>query len=854
MNMMAALTVPDVVLTRTETAGLVALAARSVPPLWPLESAIAVNPLAGFEDLPFAEAVQQAAQRFGARESLPLTAWRQLYAAGRIDPRMLRDVAIRALGGSYPAHAVVTPGVTALDLLIARLTVLDPQQAEVEREALTPEVAFLAKWCAAFFDQGQAASPMPHRELGLYRAVLALAGHDPDYARLTGTAGAQLLLTVSRDPLTAIAEGLAALGVPEGGEVGHLAGLVARLPGWAGHIRWRAEHTDPANVAAAPGTMADLLALWLLLERAGALTPRPVAADPATAAVPALAAHFGWDAATRDAALASASGIVRQVAGYSDDRLGGLFMTAAEWTYRNTLVPQLETAAARLDVAGAAVEARPDAQLVFCIDVRSEPFRRALEAQGSYETFGYAGFFGLPIALHRHGEERRKRFLPVLLAPQHDVAEAPVPGQEAAAASLSEGLVRDRGTAALFGAAKQGTATAFATAEATGPLAGLLMAARTVGPRALQRVSRALAPERSAVLAPTLDRHPGDCARPAFTLEDKIGYASALFRLTGLKPQTARLLVLAGHGGSAVNNPYAAALDCGACGGHKGGANARILAAMLNEPAVREGLAAQGLVLPADTVVLAAEHDTTTDTVVLFDRDRVPASHAADLAALEAALERAAAANRARRAPLLGRSPEDLLTGAVHWGEVRPEWGLAGNAAFLVGPRAWTSGIDLAGRAFLHSYDWTADADGTALTTILTAPMVVAQWINCQYLFSTVDNHRYGSGDKVTQNVLGGIGVIQGNGGDLRIGLPRQSLFTDAGEAYHVPQRLLTVVHAPLARVEAVITANEILGRLFGNGWVQLVVIDPETGRTRCWQPRAEPDAEGTDPQDLTLA
>ena len=849
MNMMAPLTAPEAVLTRTETAGLVALAARSVPPLWPLDSAIAVNPLAGFEDLPFAEAVRRAAARFAARQSLPLAAWRTLIDGGRIDRRALRDAAIRALGGVYRASAPVAPGVTALDLLLARLTELAPPAAPPAAPAApavpTADVAFLAKWCAAFFDQGQAASPMPHRELGLYPAVLALAGHDPDYARLTGASGARLLLTVPRDPLTAIAEGLAALAVPAGDEVEHLAGLIARMPGWAGHIRWRCDHTDPANVAGAPATMADLLALWLLLERAGALPPAGPAPGAPDDVAPALAARFGL---TREA-LAAAPAFHR-VAALDEDALGAICMTAAEWSYRNALVPRLELAATTL---AAGPGERAAAQLVFCIDVRSEPFRRALEAEGRYETFGYAGFFGLPIALHRVGEARRRRFLPVLLAPQHDVAEAPVPGQEEAAASLSRGLARDRHAAALFGAAKQGTATAFATAEATGPLAGLLMAGRTLGPRLLGRLARAVTPDRAAALAPARDCCPTDQARPAFSREEQVGYAAALFRLTGMSAMTARLVALVGHGGSAVNNPYAAALDCGACGGHKGGANARLLAAMLNDPVVREGLAAQGLALPADTVFIAAEHDTTTDEVTLFDRDRVPASHAADLAALADSLARAGAANRARRAHLLGRTPPDLLTGAVHWGEVRPEWGLAGNAAFVVGPRGWTRELDLAGRAFLHSYDWRADPDGTALTTILTAPMVVAQWISCQYLFSTLDNQRYGSGDKVTQNVLGGIGVIQGNGGDLRIGLPRQSLFTDAGAPYHVPQRLLTVVLAPLARVEAVITANDILGRLFGNGWVQLVVIDPETGRTRCWRPDGAAAPEGTDPHTLTL-
>ena len=793
MNMMTALTAVDPLLSRTEAASLVALAARTVPPLWPLESAIAVNPLAGFEELPFATAVERAARHFGARRSLPLAQWRQLLAAGRIDERALRDAAIRHLGGVNTAFLTAAPGQTRLDQLMHQL-LHAPAAVSLDAPApLSPDAALIAKWCAAFLDQGQATCAMPHRQLGLYRAALAALPHDRQFAALAGARGQALLLAVPRHPLAAIAEALVALDIAPGTEEAHLAGLIARLPGWAGHLRWRTECADPDLAAGAPAGIADLLALWLLLERSGAVSPLPCVADP-------------------------------------DETLGTIFQTAAEWTYANALVPALQQAA-----AAPPPPAPPAAQLVFCIDVRSEPFRRALEAEGPFETLGYAGFFGLPIALRPAGAARRKRLLPVLLEPQHELTEGVIPGQEQAAAALAAEQAGANQARAFFAGAKQGAATAFATAEATGLAAGLVMAVRTLAPRLLHRIASARRQPRDQVLAPALDGHAGPHSHAAFTLAEKVGFAQALFRLTGLAPDTARLVVLVGHGGSATNNPYAAALDCGACGGHPGGASARILAAILNDPAVRAGLTDHGIALPQSTWFIAAQHDTTTDAVSLLDRASVPPSHDADLATLEAALIRAGAANRARRSALLGRSANDLLTGAVHWGEVRPEWGLAGNAAFIVGHRALSQGLDLGGRAFLHSYDWQRDTDGTALTTILTAPMVVAQWINCQYLFSTIDNQRYGSGDKTTQNPVGRIGVLQGNGGDLKVGLPRQSLFADDGVPFHVPQRLLTIVHAPFGRVEQVVLANPILTRLFGEGWVRLVVIDPASGKARAW-------------------
>ena len=839
MNMMAPLTAVDPVLSRTEVAGLVALAARTVPPIWPLESAIAVNPLAGFEDLPFEEAVRLAAQRFGARRNLPLGHWRKLLAAGKVSERVLRDAAIQKLGGLNAALAPIAPDISRLDLIMARLLLLPVPDEGAATPALRPDAAFIAKWCAAFFDQGQAPSPMPNRELGLYRATLAAIAYDPEFRMLTGAAGRQLLLSVPRDPLEAISEAMVVLDVPCGMEEEKLARLVARLPGWSGHIRWRNENADAGIAKRAPAGMADLLALWLLLERAGAIELSAGPIRGACDATKPLAAHFGLRDTTAAGLGNAGHARFAAIATMDAAELSGIFQTGAEWTYRNRLACELQAATTDLPP----VET-PDAQLVFCIDVRSEPFRRALEGQGRYETFGYAGFFGLPIALHRAGDERRRRLLPVLLSPQHDLVEAPVPGREREAAAFAARQAQARQASALFDAGKQGTATAFATAEATGPVAGLLMAARTLAPGLVERIGAVFSPARDEILAPAMGRADDRAWHPTFTREEKIGFALALFKLTGLSGQTARLVALVGHGGSAVNNPYAAALDCGACGGHAGGSNARILTAILNDADVRTGLEEEGIAIPECTRFIAAEHNTTTDAVTIFDRCQVPESHRDDLQLLTESLARAGTANRERRSALLGRTANDLLKGAMHWGEVRPEWGLAGNAAFIVGPRALTRKIDLEGRAFLHSYDWQDDPTGTALATILTAPMVVAQWINCQYLFSTIDNDRYGSGDKVTQNVVGGIGVLQGNGGDLRVGLPKQSLFSDDGTPFHVPQRLLTVVHAPFDRVERVVESNDILGRLFGNGWVTLVVIDPANGKARRWRRNNEPHAD----------
>jgi uncharacterized protein YbcC (UPF0753/DUF2309 family) len=159
---------------------------------------------------------------------------------------------------------------------------------------------------------------------------------------------------------------------------------------------------------------------------------------------------------------------------------------------------------------------------------------------------------------------------------------------------------------------------------------------------------------------------------------------------------------------------------------------------------------------------------------------------------------------------------------------VRPEWGLAGNASFIIAPRHWTRGANLASRSFLHDYDWRQDDGFKTLELIMTAPMLVTNWINLQYYASTVAPSIYGAGNKVLHNLVNESGVLEGNGGDLRVGLPWQSVH-DGERFVHEPLRLSVFIAAPREEIEKIIAHHSVVRELVDNEWLYLLHIDETT-------------------------
>ena len=753
-------------------------AIRAIPPAWPLAATVAVNPFLGQTE----EGLPKTSARLARVAGIAVTMPRDWYAARIASGTMTDDNLIDALAAS---HSPLKPACLA-DLCAAAARPRPTPRALPTVADLAAEASGIdwpgivserfGAWAASWFDQGQAlwSAAQTGSAYAAWRAT-AIRDLTPEILGLRGFA--QHVADAPADPEAAIARSLTTLGLSNAALPTALHRLLITLDGWAQAGRyklWMAELEGESDT-----TARDLLAIRLVWEEA-----LYVAHEAAIAA--------------RWAKLVAVH--ATPVAESADDVIDAILQEAAERAEQRALT-------AKLAWPGVApTHDRPALQAAFCIDVRSEVFRRALESvDARIQTLGFAGFFGLTASHRRFASDTPELRLPVLLNPGvHSQA-----GGDVDAVADLDTRVKARAHRA-WDRFKLAAVSSFAFVEATGPV----YVAKLLGDSFVRKPARAPL-EPAPQLVPALD------------FEAQITAAETIIRAMSLTSNFAPVVLLAGHGANVVNNPHASALHCGACGGYSGEVNARLVAALFNDSEVHAGLVDRGITVPADTVFVAALHDTTTDAVTVYDGDL--ASSPAGLIEVRRWLGQAAVLTRTERALRLpgAASGAALPSRSRDWAEVRPEWGLAGCQAFIAAPRTRTAGKALDGRAFLHDYDWRADKDFNVLELILTAPVVVASWISLQYYGSTVAPRVCGGGNKLIHNVVGGLGVVEGNGGALRTGLPWQSVHDGTGYA-HDPLRLTVCIEAPHDAINDILARHPGVCALFDNRWLHLFALDED--------------------------
>lgn len=777
-------------------------AASQIAPQWPLDQLIAVNPWWPKRQQPF-NAVCAEQQLLAGTDCLMSADWYLAQWQQQITPRHLRQALDEMQLTLSVDEAVSNLSASVAPQQWQRLTELLSAQTTVQRKLPWPQliVQQLSQFLALYHQYPERFSVDASSSDHAYHSWLSVVRHDKGLQVLTGTKLTARFSALPDDP-----EQLAVQMHPwlsswcdsENCLLAYFEALLQSLSGWAGWqawLDWQQQLQGNNNHDAVCQLLYMLLGWdWVLWQ------------------------HSQQHNAEHDSLLPKLQLQARQYStmllhAQNALKLRQAWQRALEISVQQPLLSQLQQTQQQLNNTG---NARPAMQAAFCIDVRSEPMRRALEQQHTgIETLGFAGFFGLPIAYQASDSKLQRPQLPGLLAPSLTVTQIK---PDSAPLSRQPNL----GWKQSFDLAS----SSLGMVEAAGPTKLISLLKRAFfRPAAPHVLNKQLDDSRWQLMK----------QQQPLSVSEQAQLAAAILSAMGLTQRLAPVVLLFGHGSDSCNNPHAAALDCGACGGQTGEVNVKVLAQLLNDDGVRQLLRSNhDIQIPPDSQFYAGLHHTTTDELQLYQAPvQTEWQHWLSAASSLARRQRSAQFSEATQSDsALARF---FKLRSTDWAQLRPEWGLANNAAFIVAPRALTKSLDLQGRAFLHDYDASKDKEFSLLHTIMTAPMVVTNWINLQYYASVVAPEKYGSGNKLLHNVVAGhIGVFEGNGGDLRTGLAWQSVH-DGKKLMHQPVRLSVVIAAPADAIGDVIRRSADVAALVNNQWLFLYQLSAD-GRICQWQ------------------
>ncbi len=735
--------------------------------------------------------------------------------------------------------------------------------------ASSPEVdELLIRFTSAFLDQGYASRGLPGVERGYLAAFFLL------YAKrswVTPRWRRSLAAEINRiseagwSSLELVDRSLRRLGVSDTDTDTFIRSTLLALRGFSGMI-WQSETRADLFTKPSPrGTLVEYLAIRLLLlaifheqhsasssiDRTGVAARQmggDASGESATLATPRQMAFLLFELAQvllwQPKAIAEVTPTqwrewVEEMRSFSDHHRRRIFHAAFERQLARMAMRAVSVRAG----AGPMVPKTNSLQIVCCIDAREESLRRHLEEiEPTVETFGMAGFFGVPMYYRGAGDAGFSALCPIVIKPAHWVIEEAVYSLEESQRTRAQ-VRRWIGSAQRgFQTQSRGSLGGAVLSTLFGPLATIPMLSRILMPRLTANLNHTarqfVAPP--AVTRLRLEREADQPAGPederfGFTLDEMIEIAKRALEDIGLTKSFAPLVILLGHGSSCVNNPHESAYHCGACAGNAGGPNARALAGMLNDPRVRRRLIADNLVIPEETHFMGAMHNTATEEMMFYDLELLPTRKRKQIRAARDLLSEAAKRNaheRCRRfdSAALDLTPDQALLHVQNRSEdlaqTRPEYGNGSNAICFVGRRARIRGLFLDRRAFLMSYDPTADrGEREILARILAAVVPVCQGINSLYTLSAIDPGGWGSGTKLPHNVTSLIGVMDGAASDLRPGLPWQ------GVDIHEPVRLLFIIETTPDAMRKVMSNHPLIARIIRNHWAHLATLDPESGK-----------------------
>ncbi len=780
-------------------------------PSWPLQNTVAVNPFWFLRQESFNSALENLAPVIHSSLFMPLNYYLERFKSGEITESSLNE-SLQINGRTDPELPHHIPE------FIRTCQEEEPfietwkawsEQYEIKKNWHAKVIADIGKYSASYLDEQQAIARFPWRNLPFWEGWLQAQNLDVSM-ETQGARGFHTFILELRelDSEFAIIFMLQRMGFSsEQGQIHYMQRLIASVLGWASQFKYSEWQRQLGYSVENKAQTRDLLAVRMAYDFAlFCISQRE---NPSHTQA--------WQASFACNSKENSSGSEQKSAGHF--RRHYVFQLAFELSYQKKIASQMI-----LPVLSS--EELPDAQLVFCIDVRSEMLRRHIESiDKKLQTIGFAGFFGVPFDYKPIGESKVGHRLPVLLTPAFEVNEKSLPNQQK---NVDNRIILGQ-VASFFRSLRKNPVSSFLYVELFGALYIEKMIRRTLL-FIIKRLKRRRLPHRfdPRGVGPS-QSEVVDSQGLILDYTQKIDRAETVLRHMGLTESFSPLVFLFGHGSVTTNNAFGSSLDCGACGGHAGDINARFLADLLNDTHVRKGIALKGIHIPERTWFIAGVHETVTDEVHILETEKIPNKLHILLAGVTHTLARASENTRQERLSTRSIVLDDRAhQRSQNWSEVRPEWGLAGNACFIIAPRNRTRSVNLGSRSFLHDYDWKKDSPQNykTLELIMTAPMIVTNWINLQYYASTVAPSVFGSGNKILHNLTNEIGVVEGNGGDLRVGLPIQSVH-DGNQFVHDPLRLSVFIEAPLEEIERIIQKHEVVRELFDQEWLHLLQIDP---------------------------
>jgi uncharacterized protein YbcC (UPF0753/DUF2309 family) len=764
----------------------------------PLKDFIHHNTLHAFQHLKFYEATANAREIFGYKVSLTLHDYRNLYQQGRILHDILDRMLIERKGMAHHSewkekllHGTFKHPATPR---IGTLRANWKRSYHIDLDSLVHPLLF--RLLCSYLDQGISIWNFPVKDKTFLDAVREI--ERTNFTSLFRHPRAkELLLKTTCD----IAELLKILIGDESLYQHYLFDQQFAHQGWSGIVS-AIEDQPQALLDQKKISMHDLIVFELLLE------------------IDALDSTFGvgkWKP-LGDRITERPTDLFSEV--YSSELVEVLILwqDAFEWSYYDQVLTGIKGTQ-----LNAARKKASTFQAMFCIDDRECSLRRYLEkSDHGCETFGTPGFFNVEFFYQPEDGKFYTKLCPAPVTPKYLIKEM---------GALKKGGQRDlhltKHSHSFYGG--------WLIANTLGLWAAFRLFLNifkpSMGPatassfRHMDRFSRLTIENKN-------QQHRENDLQIGFTIPEMATRVEGLLKSIGLIKDFASIVYIIGHGSSSVNNPHYAAYDCGACSGRAGSVNARVICAMANRFEVREILRLKGIDIPDETQFVGGLHDTTRDEIVFFDENSLSPenlqAHVRNEVIFSNALD-SNAKERSRRFESIntkGKADnihEKVKRRSVSLFEPRPELNHATNALCVVGRRALTKSLFFDRRAFMNSYDYAVDPDGTLLFNVMKPLGPVCGGINLEYFFSRVDNQKLGAGTKLPHNVMGLFGVANGIDGDLRPGLPSQMI------EVHDPLRLMIIVeHFPDVVLNVIKRAPEVY-EWFKNEWVHLAAVNPET-------------------------